>query len=163
MRTGVERIRPDKISGGAGGTVAGPGRQKRMRRALLSLPAVAAVLLLSGCGDPDPHRARRWRRCPEHGRAELPAHARPPPIPPPRPTKPVDPTASGRPITVDGVVETGVEPGCKVLTADGKLYQVLGDDVPVGVPVRVTGVLQPGVLTTCQQGTPMRVTKVQRR
>jgi len=40
---------------------------------------------------------------------------------------------------------------------------VLGENIPVGVPVRVTGVLQPDVLTTCQQGTPMRVTKVQRR
>ena len=40
---------------------------------------------------------------------------------------------------------------------------VLGADVPVGVPVRVTGVLQPGILTTCQQGTPIRVTRVRRR
>jgi hypothetical protein len=43
-------------------------------------------------------------------------------------------------------------------------YLVLGgDDVPMGVPVRVEGTLQPGVLSTCQQGTPLRVTSVKRR
>lgn len=135
-----------------------------MRRALLSLPAVAAVLLLSGCGDPTPTEPGGGGGAPSTvAPSSPPTPPVSPPISPPRPTKPVDPTASGRPITVDGVVETGVEPGCKVLTADGKQYQVLGTDVPVGVPVRVTGVLQPGVLTTCQQGTPMRVTKVERR
>jgi hypothetical protein len=130
-----------------------------MRRALLSLPAVAAVLLLSGCGDPTPTE-------PGTGPGGTPSAvptspATPRPIPPVDPTKPGDPT--GRPITVDGVVEAGVEPGCKVLTAAGTQYEVLGENIPLGVPVRLTGVLQPGVLTTCQQGTPMRVTKVQRR
>jgi hypothetical protein len=33
----------------------------------------------------------------------------------------------------------------------------------MGVPVRVEGTLQPGVLSTCQQGTPLRVTSVKRR
>ena len=135
-----------------------------MRRALLSLPAVAAVLLLSGCGDPTPADPGSG---PGGGAPSTVAPTSPPtsrPIPPPvDPTKSGVPTASGRPITVDGVVEAGVEPGCKVLTAAGTQYQVLGENIPVGVPVRVTGVLQPGVLTTCQQGTPIRVTKVQRR
>jgi hypothetical protein len=131
-----------------------------MRRVLLGLTAVAAVLLLSGCGDPTPA---------EPGSSGAPTTVAPTspktPLPtrPGNPTKPGEPTAGGRPVTLDGVVEAGVEPGCKVLTAAGTTYLVLGDDVPVGVPVRVTGVLQPGVLTTCQQGTPIRVTKVQRR
>jgi hypothetical protein len=137
-----------------------------MRRAWLSLPAVAAVLLLSGCGDPTPTEPGGGGG---GGGATTVAPTSPTspttPVTPvtPRPTKPSDPSGSGRPITVDGVVEAGVEPGCKVLTAAGTTYQVLGEEVPVGVPVRVTGVLQPGVLTTCQQGTPIRVTKVQRR
>ncbi|MFL6127978.1 MAG: hypothetical protein ACJ73E_02805 [Mycobacteriales bacterium] len=114
-----------------------------------------AVLLLSGCADPTPV---------EPGGGATPATAAPttPPVTP-RPTKPADPSGSGRPVTLDGVVDSGVEPGCKVLTAAGGTYLLLGGDVPVGVPVRVTGVLQPGVLTTCQQGTPIRVTRVQRR
>jgi hypothetical protein len=139
-----------------------------MRRVLLSLPAVAAVLLLSGCGDPAPtDPGPGGGGAPSTAVPTSPVTPRPvPPVDPSKPvdpTKPGDPTASGRPITVDGVVEAGVEPGCKVLTAAGTQYQVLGENIPVGVPVRVTGVLQPGVLTTCQQGTPIRVTKVQRR
>jgi len=151
---------------------AGPGRQKRMRRALLSLPAVAAVLLLSGCGDPTPADpgtgpggGASSTAVPTSPSTAVPTSpSTPRPIPPAvDPTKPGVPTASGRPITVDGVVEAGVEPGCRVLAAAGTQYQVLGENIPVGVPVRVTGVPQPGVLTTCQQGTPMRVTKWQRR
>jgi hypothetical protein len=162
----VERICRGKISGAVRRNRRPvPDVRERMRRALLSLPAVAAVLLLSGCGDPTPTE-------PGTGPGGTPSAvptspATPRPIPPVDPTKPGDPTRpgdpTGRPITVDGVVEAGVEPGCKVLTAAGTQYELLGENIPLGVPVRVTGVLQPGVLTTCQQGTPMRVTKVQRR
>jgi hypothetical protein len=138
-----------------------------MRRVLLSLPAIAAVLLLSGCGDPTPADPGPGGGAPSTVVPTSPTTPRPiPPVDPPDPvdpTKPGNPTASGRPITVDGIVEAGVEPGCKVLAAAGTQYQVLGENIPVGVPVRVTGILQPGVLTTCQQGTPIRVTKVQRR
>ena len=74
------------------------------------------------------------------------------------------PIGTGRPITVDGIIEGGVEPGCKVLTSGSTMYLILGGkDVPTGVPVRVEGILQPGVLSTCQQGTPLRVTSVKRR
>lgn len=126
-------------------------------RALIALPAAAGALLLSGCGDPSS----------QPGTGNEPTTAAPTgtksvvPVPP----APTDlPTASGRPITVEGIVEAGVEPGCKVLTAGTTKYLILGGkDVPTGVPVRVEGVLQPGVLSTCQQGTPLRVTDVQRR
>jgi hypothetical protein len=140
-----------------------------MRRATLSLPAVAAVLLLSGCGDPTLTEPGSGGGATTLAPSSPPARTSPPgPATPstpaaPRPTKPGGPSDTGRPVTLDGVVEAGVEPGCKVLTTGGATYLVLGADVPVGVPVRVTGVLQPGVLTTCQQGTPIRVTKVQRR
>jgi hypothetical protein len=74
------------------------------------------------------------------------------------------PIGSPRAVTIDGVIEAGVEPGCKVLTAGNTKFLILGgDDVPLGVPVRVEGTLQPGVLSTCQQGTPLRVTTVKRR
>jgi hypothetical protein len=74
------------------------------------------------------------------------------------------PVGSPRAVTIDGVIEAGVEPNCKVLTAGNTKYLILGgDDVPMGVPVRVEGTLQPGVLSTCQQGTPLRVTSVKRR
>jgi hypothetical protein len=74
------------------------------------------------------------------------------------------PVGSPKAVTIDGVIEAGVEPGCKVLTAGNTRYLILGGgDVPMGVPVRVEGTLQPGVLSTCQQGTPLRVTSVKRR
>jgi hypothetical protein len=158
-----------------------------MRRVIpLSLPAVAAVLLLSGCGAPAPTEPRPGGGAttvaptgpspttpatspttPTIGPTTGPTGPTGPVIPStpiaPGPTKPGGPVGSGRPVTVDGVAEAGVEPGCRVLTAGGATYLLLGPDVPLGVPVRVTGILQPGVLTTCQQGTPIRVTKVQRR
>lgn len=138
-----------------------PGRRRRAlprSRALLLLPATAGVLLLSGCGDPTA----------QPGSGGEPTTVAPTSVLPEPPGTSVPPskvpTASGRPVVLEGVVEPGVEPRCKVLVADGVQYLVLGGkDVPVGVPVRVTGVLMPGVLSTCQQGTPLRVTDVQRR
>jgi len=129
-------------------------------RSLFVLPVLAGALLLSGCGSPGTE--------PGSGGGGGPATSAPSASPsasvslPPAQTG--VPTASGRPITVEGIVEDGVEPGCKVLAAGGSVYLILGGtDVPTGVPVRVKGVLTPGVLSTCQQGTPLRVTDVQRR
>jgi hypothetical protein len=132
-------------------------------RALLVLPALAGALLLSGCGDPTTEPGSGGGEPTTVDPTRAPA---PPSSAIPLPPAPTDlPTASGRPVSIDGVIEDGVEPGCKVLTAGGSSYLLLGGgaDVPTGVPVRVQGVLTPGVLTTCQQGTPLRVTNVQRR
>ncbi len=132
-------------------------------RVLIALPAAAGTLLLSGCGDPGTEPGAQ----PDSAASSSPSAPAPTvtgtkvPLPPP----PVDlPTASGKPVTLDGVIEQGVEPGCKVLVTGTTSYLVLGgEDAPTGVPVRVEGVLQPGVLSTCQQGTPLRVTEVKRR
>lgn len=143
-----------------------------MRRALLSLPVAAIVLLLSSCGDPTVGTDPAGTAPPSAtGTPVLPTSA---PTSPPTAAPTADPTSSapggtatktpaGREITVEGVVESGVEPGCKVLSTPAGQYQVLGDDVPLGVTVRITGRLIPGVSTTCQQGTPLRVVSVQRR
>lgn len=132
-------------------------------RVLLVLPAAAGSLLLAGCGDPSTEPGDRpTTEAPPASSAPAPtATGSKVPLPP----GPTDlPTASGKPVTIEGIVEEGVEPGCKVLTTGNTNYLILGGkDVPVGVPVRVEGVLQPGVLSTCQQGTPLRVTAVQRR
>jgi hypothetical protein len=73
-------------------------------------------------------------------------------------------------IAVDGVVQRGVEPGCFVLRAGAKSYLLLrtdggegAQDVPVAVPVRVTGRVVTGVASYCQQGTPLRVDTITRR
>jgi hypothetical protein len=73
-------------------------------------------------------------------------------------------------ITVDGIVEHGVEPGCLVLRTASKSYLLLRSDggeaaenVPVAVPIRVRGDVITGIASYCQQGTPLLVRTVTRR
>jgi hypothetical protein len=132
-------------------------------RALLLLLVAGGVLLLSACGN-----ATDQPGSGNQPTSAAPSSAAPTTAPTPsgglRPGPTGIPIGTGRPITVDGIIEAGVEPGCRVLTVGSTMYLMLGGkDAPTGVPVRVQGVLQPGVLSTCQQGTPLRVTSVKRR
>ena len=134
-------------------------------RALVALLVAGAALLLAACGNATVQPGSGSTGGPPTSAAS----SNPMPVPSssgdsfqPGPTG--IPVGSPRAVTIDGVIEAGVEPGCKVLTAGNTTYLILGgDDVPMGVPVRVEGTLQPGVLSTCQQGTPLRVTSVKRR
>ncbi|MCW6008033.1 hypothetical protein K1W54_26330 [Micromonospora sp. CPCC 205371] len=69
-------------------------------------------------------------------------------------------------MTLTGTVVGGVESGCKLLSSGGVNYLLLPSggvsdaDIPVGAQVTVRGRPQPDVMTTCQQGTPFRVTEV---
>ncbi|HEU5110476.1 MAG TPA: hypothetical protein VFT95_18195 [Micromonosporaceae bacterium] len=66
------------------------------------------------------------------------------------------PRAGASPTELTGVVRQGVEAGCLLL--DG--YLLLGGDravVRAGARVTVTGRVDSGVMTTCQQGTPFQV------
>lgn len=59
--------------------------------------------------------------------------------------------------TLTGTVQGGVEPNCVLL--DG--YLLVGgprDVLTPGARVEVTGRAEPGMMTTCQQGTPFVVT-----
>jgi hypothetical protein len=92
------------------------------------------------------------------------------PATPSAPRSTAAPSPTGSSVTVDGVVEHGVEPGCLVLKAGSTSYLLLSTDggigatnVPVAVPVRVRGELVTGVASYCQQGTPLRVDSVTRR
>ncbi|GAA4598933.1 hypothetical protein GCM10023107_46670 [Actinoplanes octamycinicus] len=85
------------------------------------------------------------------------------PLPERTPTKkPV----TGSSTTLTGTVLAGVEPGC-LLLEDGSATHLLifadeslGGAAPVGSKVQVTGVPQPGMMTTCQQGEPFLVSSV---
>ena len=90
---------------------------------------------------------------------------------PPRPLSTRLPTtrapsgSQGPPTTLRGTVERGVEARCTVLTDDsgGVLANLMGIDPhewPPGSKVEVTGTFQPGLMTTCQQGTPFQVSQV---
>ncbi len=58
--------------------------------------------------------------------------------------------------TLTGMIEEGVEPGCLLLDD----YLLVGgprDLIRAGARVSVTGRVEPGLMTTCQQGTPFLV------
>lgn len=63
-----------------------------------------------------------------------------------------------------GVVQEGVEAGCRVLTSDGEQYLLLAGEglvVPMGTEVVVEGRPAPDLVSFCQQGIPFAVTKVE--
>ena len=79
----------------------------------------------------------------------------------PRPNS-LSPKAQGE-ITVVGVIEEGVEHGCTILRSGEALWQLVGSTDPlimIGARVSVTGKPIPGLVTTCQQGTPLQVIAV---
>ncbi|GAA0383684.1 MULTISPECIES: hypothetical protein [Micromonospora] len=100
-----------------------------------------------------------------------PTGAVPPPVDPVDPTAPLtkpgkqpggqpQPTSTSE-MTLTGRVESGVEPGCLLL--DG--YLLLGgprEVLTAGASVTVTGRPAPGLMTTCQQGTPFQVASAKR-
>lgn len=80
-------------------------------------------------------------------------------------TKPAKPLGSTT--TITGTVTAGVEPGCTLLkeTAGGTHLLVFSDETlrasaKEGAKVSVTGVPQPGMMSTCQQGDPFLVSSV---
>jgi hypothetical protein len=82
----------------------------------------------------------------------------------PRPS--TEPSAGAAAETLTGTVEAGVEPNCKLITDNAGNHVLYFDDpllksqAPVGKKVTVTGHSKPGMMTTCQQGTPFIVTSV---
>lgn len=76
---------------------------------------------------------------------------------------PGDPIQGSRLVSVDGTVEAGVEPGCKVLRGDdGGMWTLVGpmSTVPFGVSLAVEGVSEPDLMSTCQQGEVLRVRQI---
>jgi hypothetical protein len=143
-----------------------------MIRRSAALAALSAALFLAGCAGDTTGTGSPG------GSSDAASSAAPPPSSAPV----VDPSApggstvkpkpgtSGVPKPEAGAVETltgqviaGVEPGCLVLTGPrgSHLLIVSGDEaktVKVGATVTVTGSANPGMVTTCQQGTPFVVT-----
>ncbi len=65
-----------------------------------------------------------------------------------------------------GTASEGVEAGCVVLAADdGKSYLLLGGDpilINSGARIEVQALIQPDLMTTCQQGIPAVVQSVRK-
>jgi hypothetical protein len=68
-------------------------------------------------------------------------------------------------VTVTGTVIDGVEPNCLLLDAGGgRTYLLVGGDraeLRAGARVAVTGRVDRGLLSTCQQGEPLVVASIE--
>ncbi|SCG42228.1 hypothetical protein [Micromonospora inositola] len=141
-----------------------------MRNLRLAVPALVVCAALSACGGQDgpdgtatPTGAAPVTSQPtpeptaspnDPGNPVDPLPTTKGPTAPPRggPTKP--PPAGDTVLT--GTIQAGVEPNCLLL--DGNLLVGGPRDVlKPGAKVTVTGRSQPGMMTTCQQGTPFVV------
>jgi len=65
-------------------------------------------------------------------------------------------------MTLTGELQEGVEAGCTLLRTGGQLYLLIGGDRSkmqgnASGKVTVVGKPAPGLMTTCQQGTPFQV------
>jgi hypothetical protein len=113
-----------------------------------------AGLLVTGCGDPgDPGDDRGQGG----GATTTPTTT----VPGTR----TEPTRTGGPVTVVGMVAAGVEPGCLLLEAeDGGSFLLVGGEraeLRPGRRVAVTGRVDRSLLSTCQQGEPLVVASIE--
>jgi hypothetical protein len=136
----------------------------RTRYSLLAamLAALLAAGTLAGCGG-----AGGGTDTAESG-GPVSSSASPGSIPPLPPEGRVSPPPdagknTAAEMTLTGIPEEGVESGCVVMRSGDKLYNLLGGDPQLlqsGRTVIVRGRPNPGLMTTCQQGTPFEVSEV---
>jgi hypothetical protein len=145
-----------------------------MKTIRISLSAVAICLALGACGESGTAPPVNQSGGPSMSTAKPSDPNAQQPVPPANstaPASPVRPTGSRGPskspgipgpsqsagtLTLTGVVVAGVEPNCLLL--DG--YLLINGPPEVlrsGARVTVTGQVQAGMMTTCQQGTPLVV------
>ncbi|GGO02977.1 hypothetical protein [Micromonospora parathelypteridis] len=143
-----------------------------MRTFRLAVAALTVCAALSACGNqdagggtptPTPTGAQPATSQPTPEPTAPPSTVDPAPTTPPtgpKPGGPSTPPGVGA-TTLSGTVQGGVEPNCVLL--DG--YLLLGgprDVLKPGTRVEVTGRVEPGMMTTCQQGTPFVVSGANR-
>ncbi len=125
---------------------------------------------LTACADPgdEPTAGPSSTTAGPSPTAAAPVTSQPDPGPSTSPSRP-DPTWKGGPstppgvggTTVTGTIRAGVEPNCLLLD-DHLLVGGPRDVLTPGTRVEVTGRPEPGMMTTCQQGTPFVVESARR-
>ena len=77
-------------------------------------------------------------------------------------TRPPPMSGQSSTVRIRGTLSDGIEPGCVLLTSNGVVYQVIWrHGTPVtGPEIEVEGTVQPDLMTTCQQGIPLVVTRL---
>lgn len=136
--------------------------------------AVAVAIAVSSCGGGgEPESGARTSTAPGPGATSTtppddPAGSGSPAEPAPTTSTPTDPdipatvVSPGPRVVVTGSVEEGVEVGCLILEG----YQLVADSalwysaLTAGDPVEVTGYVDNGRPSTCQQAKPLVVTDV---
>jgi hypothetical protein len=138
------------------------GRRADVRWGMRIVSAVVVATLvaaLSGCGGAaDNENAAPYDSGGSVSNSALPPSGRVFPTP-----TPSQKYQSGE-VTISGRPEEGVEGNCLVMRSGETLYLLLGGNrqlLQSGRPVTVTGRPNPGLMTTCQQGTPFEVSDVQ--
>jgi hypothetical protein len=130
-------------------------RRNRTRRLQLLAGCLLAALLVAACAEPGGD---------DGGAGQGAATTAPPTAPTTTPGKRTEPTRSGGPVTVVGTVTEGVEPGCLLLLGEGggSFLLVGGEraELRPGRRVAVTGRVDRGLLSTCQQGEPLVVASI---
>ncbi|SNY35464.1 hypothetical protein [Paractinoplanes atraurantiacus] len=132
-----------------------------------AVPAVLLLVLAAGCASSDPAAAP----APAPSASASPAPSASDVIDLPVPTKASGPTGEpSRPAagakTITGTVTAGVEPNCLLLSDSSGSYLLIFDDAAmrsdatVGRKVTVVGQTKEGMMSTCQQGTPLLVTSI---
>lgn len=137
-------------------------------RLCVLLALLLAGGLMAGCG-PDGGTAAPASPAPSSSPSPSPSASEPAPgpgiasgEPAPTATATAPPPASGSDISVTGRIESGVEPGCVILRADGKSYELVGGDqniLKAGSTVTVRGYVVANVMSHCMQGQPFQVTE----
>ncbi|MET7965199.1 hypothetical protein [Micromonospora sp. NPDC005305] len=148
---------------------------KTPRTVLVALLAGAALTACAGPGSepggPSPTGATPATSQPDPGPSPTgaaPVTSQPDPGPSVGPSRP-NPTWKGGPskppgpgaTTLSGTIRAGVEPNC-LLIDDHLLIGGPRDLLKPGTRVEVTGRSEPGMMTTCQQGTPFVVESARR-
>jgi len=128
---------------------------KHTNRPRLLVGLLLVGLLLAACAEPD-----RDDSGPGQGGATTVPTTLPGNPPVTRPTQP------GGQVTVTGTVREGVEPNCLLLEAEegGRRYLLIGGEraeLQAGARVKVTGRVEPDLLSTCQQGEPLVVATIE--
>ncbi|MGC4819398.1 hypothetical protein [Micromonospora sp. DT63] len=136
-----------------------------MRTLRLVVPALVALAALSACGGTDgsttPGAPSATAGQPTAASPSSPAPAITPSDPLKSPGGPTVPPPVGA-TELTGTITAGVEPNCLLL--DG--YLLVGgprDVLAAGTRVTVTGRVEKGMMTTCQQGMPFVVESANRR
>jgi hypothetical protein len=134
------------------------------------VPALAAGViflgLVAGCAGSGSDTAAPGGSMSTSPSAGSPSPSNGPSTPAPSPTPSLRSTGGASPagdeMTVTGELQDGVEVGCVLLRTNDKLYLLIGGDRSKmqgsrATKVTVVGKPAPGLMTTCQQGTPFQV------